>query len=370
MNKIIFLFWLFFKKLRTKLVLKFEKKAVPSQILSDKDFTNKLWTIIHSNLVESDNTTYYNTRIKNKDLSNNLAQARVLLSATMLFKKSKSEQLLRLINSLSNYLLTVRTEKKIWLFNQKWWNKQDEGIATIWVLLALLEAYKINGNEDLFRDIIESTNATHKYLYSKINSLNHNIGDNFWCLNAASTYAMYISRLLQFNREDEYIENLNQSINLCSEHVTDEGYFSYSDLRKGTYLLLYNPIVIITLEEALKSEYVDDSVRNNIEVKIEAAKEFISRQRDDEDFFVEPEQKQFSRYIISNITCLVALRNIIKKEKNIEILNNIKSYLINDDLYLCRNENGEFYNGKLYEVKDVLVTEVYFWFNYYLNSDR
>lgn len=366
MYKLTFYFWLLFKKIRTFLYIKFEKKVLNDLILSDENFKNILWAKIKKNLIAIESNTFYRTKIKNKELPNNLAQARVLLSAILLLnEKNQINHLSTIINRLKNYLLSVKTKNNLWLFNQKWWNKQDEGIATIWVLLALLEVYKLNKNDDLLKEIISSTEAMNEMLFSKSCSLRHNLGDSFWCLNAASTYAMYISKLLEFTNKKEYVENLNLSIKLCLDNITDEGFFPYSEIRKGTYLLLYNPIVIITLKEALKSNFIYPELKKRSIKDIEIVKNFVYKQKDKDYFFVEPEQEKFARYIISNITSLIALKDIITNEEETKIFNNIKSYIIDNELYLCRNEKGEYFNGNLYEVRDVLLTEVFYWFTYY-----
>lgn len=218
--------------------------------------------------------------------------------------------------------------------------------------------------EELLNEILESTQSLHKLLYNRKKSLVHNIGDNFWCLNAASTYAMYIGKLLDISFNKEFVEKLNMSVKLCIDNITEDGFFPYSELRSGTYLLLYNPIVIITLEEALKSIYIETELKERSLKQLERVKKYIYQQKDEDYYFIEPEQKKFSRYIISNITSLIALRNILSKDEEKKIFDNVKSYMINDRLYLCRNENGEYFNGNLYEVKDVLLTELFFWLNF------
>lgn len=89
MRKIIFYFWLLVKKVKTFLFIKFEKKVKNKYIIDDIDFREKLWGKILGNLVLTENKIFYNTKIKNRSLPNNLAQSRVLLSAVTLLKKKK-----------------------------------------------------------------------------------------------------------------------------------------------------------------------------------------------------------------------------------------------------------------------------------------
>ncbi|MCP4970508.1 MAG: hypothetical protein GY932_07945 [Arcobacter sp.] len=266
--------------------------------------------------------------------------------------------------------MSTRKKNLLYEFNQKWWKDQDEGIATIWTLIALLEVYKKNKDKNLLNNILSTTEAMHKHLFTDETSLMHTKNDNFWCLNSVSTYAMFISKLLEYHFDKIFVHNLITSINLCINNIDQEGYFPYSQTRTGTYLLLYNPIVIITLEDALASKFIDEKLKRISFQKIEAAKIFLHKQQDENGYFVEPEQKQYSRYIISNITSLIALRKTVSKDEELVIFNSIKRYLINDEIYLCRNEKGEFFNGSLYEVKDVLLTEIFYWLTYYLSTKK
>ena len=265
-----------------------------------------------------------------------------------------------------NFIISIRDESGIYKFNQKSWNLQDEGIATIWVLLALLKVYEITNNSDLLNEMVDTVNDMHRNMVDKLNSLLHNLGDNYWYLNAASTYAFFASQFLDYHYDKEIFNNYINAVELCVSKITPYGYFPYSGKRHGTYLLLYNPIVIYTLENSVNSHLINHELKIKAENAIENARKFILKQMDEGNFFVEfSEQKKFSRYIISNLTSLVALKNKIPKELECKILKNI-SYLINDKLYLCRNSEGEYFNGNLYEVSDVLTTEVFYWLLTYL----
>ena len=296
-----------------------------------------------------------------------LAQSRVLLSFCKLYNNNQiSFNDKYIIENLKEFILSLQENSGIYKFNHRNWNLQDEGIATIWALLSLLQAYKIIKDERLLTRILDTVDIMQHKLIDKNNSLKHTQGDNFWCLNAASTYAFFVNQIIEYYNTEELLINYEKAIELCVQKLTPEGYFPYSEKRQGTYLLLYNPIVIYTLENAIDNNIIGNVLKTQTQKALEQARLYLLKQMDDNKFFVEPEQKKFSRYIISNITSLVALKNKIPKDLESQIRSNITSFLVNDKLYLCRNSKSQYFNGNLYEVKDVLTTEVFYWLLSYL----
>ena len=360
-------FFLIQSKISMRIHNTLEKKVKCDNLISVEDFQFFLLKIIISNLIKTDSGIYFNTRIKNINKPMTLAQARVLLSFCKLYDNNQiSFRYKYIIENLKEFILSLQENSGIYKFNHKKWNLQDEGIATIWSLLSLLQAYKILKDEKLLGRILNTVNIMHNKLIDKNNSLIHTLGDNFWCLNAASTYAFFVNQILPYYYTEELVFNYKKAIELCVQKLTPEGYFPYSKKRTGTYLLLYNPVVIYTLENAINNDIIDKELEAQTINALERARLYLLKQMDENKFFVEPEQKRFSRYIISNITSLVVLKNKISKELESQILNNITSFLINDKLYLCRNRSGQYFNGNLYEVNDVLITEVFYWLLTYL----
>ena len=362
-------FWLLNKKIRIKLHNLFEEKKTLNKTPSLEYVNFYLWNFIQKRFVYTSKGIFYKTKVMNNNEPMTLAQARVLLGLCKLY----SNNLIRhnglfLIKEFQKFILSMKSKNGIYKFNQKSWSLQDEGIATIWVLLALLETYKITNEKTLLQEIIKTIETVNKILFSKKNSLLHTLGDDYWTLNAASTYAWFVAELFPFYKTEELLENYEISIALCNSKIEEnsQNYFPYSEKKPGTYLLLYNPVVIYTLAKAINSKFITTELKLETEKNLEKARDFVLSQMDKEYFFVEPEMKVFSRYIISNIIALISLKSKIDKEKEVKILNNIQSYFIDEKMFLCRNENGEYYDGNLYEVNDVLVTEVFYWLTNYL----
>lgn len=310
---------------------------------------------------------YFKTKIQNSSKPLILSQARILLIFSYQFNNNNSISNKWIIAQLVNYVKGERNEEGYYTFNYSSWDKQDEGIATVWVLIALLKGYEVLQDISLLEFIIETSNIMLDKLYSERTSLVHTRDDNFWCLNAASTLAWFLSDLLKHHYDERYEKAMNNSINICLDMQTDEGFFPYSEKRTGTYLLLYNPIVVYTLAQCKNSVCINVNLCNKLENKLSLARKFILSNLDKEGFFVEPEVKKYSRYIISNVTSLVALKGFISTDIEEQILKNIFKFMKNGELFLCINDDYKLFNSSLFRLRDQLSIEVLYWLQVYQN---
>lgn len=365
MNFKLKMFRYYLKLLQKKTINKFhnkiEIKVGINACGSIECFLFQLTKILFRNLFYEKDYLYFKTKIKNNSKPLILTQARILLILTYQFFYEKNYIKKWMIRKFVNYLLSERNENGYYTFNYESWDRQDEGIATVWVLSALLKANEILQDDKLVNFITETTNIMLDKLYFEETSLVHTKGDRHWCLNAASTLAWFLSELLKYDDNQRYEKAMNNSVKICLEQQTAEGFFPYSEKRKGTYLLLYNPIVVYTLDKCKDSKYLDDSIKNSLEDKLNFARNFILKQMDNKNYFVEPEIKTYSRYIISNVTSLVALKGFIDKDLENKILLNIQSFMKADQLFMCIDDKYFLYNSSLFRLKDQLSIEVLYW---------
>ena len=231
-SKIRYYLFLLQKKFNIRIHNLLEKKVENNNLRSMEDFQFFLFKIIFSNLIKTENGIYFNTKVKNKNKPNTLAQVRILISFCKLHNnKQIIFNVKYIIENLKNFILSIRENSGIYKFNQKSWNLQDEGIATIWVLLALLKVYEITNDLDLLNEIVDTIDLLHKNLVDEKNSLLHNLGDDYWCLNAASTYAFFAGQFLNYHYDEKMLKNYIKAVELCISKLTPEGYFPYSEKR-------------------------------------------------------------------------------------------------------------------------------------------
>ncbi|MCB0729594.1 MAG: hypothetical protein KDC88_01065 [Ignavibacteriae bacterium] len=361
-NRIVYYFFLLLDKIRIYVHNRFEKHVKPTDSNRINDFKIFLWQHLLHNLKFNKDGYFFNTAVKNKKSPMVLSQARVILILTS-FGKNEIGGIDNnfLIKELTNYLIKMRGNDGLFKFNQVSWNLQDEGIASVWSTLALIKAYEKTNEGNYLNIAISTTEAMLKHLYTKETSLIHTFGDNFWCLNSASTFAYSCCLLLEHYYSEDIVSAMNDSIKLCTEKIDEDGHFPYNLKRQGTYLLLYHPIVILTLEFCLSSKYLRDDVKTDLISANKKAINFLIKQIDNSNRIFEPEIKHYNQYIITNITSIVALKGKINEDIINQMLYNIAKYLKDDTLFLCMDKKNELYNSDLYKVSDVLAIEVLYW---------
>ena len=364
-NPVYYIF-LLFKKIKVLFhnILEPHVNTLPKA--DPEEFKIFLWQQKMKNLSFHEKGCYFRTNITNKKSPMALSQARTILilcnDPTLSEPKFRSAFL---IKKLTDYLISMRDSNGLFKFNQASWDLQDEGIASVWSTLALIKAYEVTNEKYYLEVAISTLNAMLSNLYTRETSLIHTAGDYFWCLNSASTFAYACSLMLNHHYSDEIKEAMIDSINLCIDKIGDDGHYPYNLKRQGTYLLLYHPIVMITLDCCLLSEYLDNKTRQRIVASNKIAQEFLLKCIDKEKRIFEPEVTHYGQYIITNVATLLALKGKIETDLEKTLLNNIATFWKNDELYLCKDKNNRLYNSDLYSVKDVLAIEVLYWLDLY-----
>jgi hypothetical protein len=369
MKNITYYIGLIIKKTKITLHNKFEPKVKADEVIDLESFKVFLWGFLYKNLYYTPMGYFFKTRITNNKSPMILSQIRVILILVNNLNNDKNGFNKKfLISSMTKYLLSMRSKNGLFKFNQVSWDLQDEGIASVWATLALVKSYEVTKETSFFDAAFLTMQKMITNLYSKETSLIHTKGDNFWCLNSASTFAYVCSLLLEYKYDESIKSAMNESIELCNSKIADDGHFPYNYMRQGTYLLLYHPIVIITLEYCLNSNHLEKKIRENLLVVLQHARNFLIKSIDKNDRIFEPEIKHYSQYIITCISSLLALKNFIPKSLELSLLNNVIKFWKENTLFLCRDNNDFLYNSDLYSVKDVLTIEVLYWLDLYLKK--
>jgi hypothetical protein len=297
-----------------------------------------------------------------------LSQARAILilcnNSTLGDPKFRSRFL---IKKMTDYLISMRDTNSLYKFNQAAWDLQDEGIASVWATMALIKSYEATEDQKYIDAAKLTMDAMLNLLYKKNTSLVHTAGDDFWTLDAASTFAYVCSLLLEHICSEEVKEAMNDSIELCITNISANGHFPYHQTR-DTYLLLYHPIVMKTLEYCISSEHLDKHIKERLEKILINAKDFLVNCIDQNNQIFEPEVNRYGQYIITMVTTLYALKGKIEFQKEITLLNKIAAYLQNGKLYICLDNQNRLYNSDAYNIRDVFLIEVLFWLDLYFNE--
>jgi len=361
---------LLIKKFRIRFHNRFEPHIISSLEVDPEGFKIFLWQQFMKNLTIDFNGCYYKTKVTNKNSPMVLSQARSILilcnNPKLIEPKFRSTFL---IKKMTDYLISMRDQEGLFKFNQVSWDLQDEGIASVWATLAIIKAYEITNERRYLEIAISTMNSMFKNLYTKETSLIHTAGNYYWCLNSASTFAYVCSLLLNHHYSNEIKEAMNDSINLCLNNIAEDGHYPYSLKRRGTYLLLYHPIVIITLDYCLSSKYLDNKIKERLIITNKIARKFLQECIDEKIRIFEPEFTNFQQYIITNATTLLAVKDKIDTELEMKLYNNLAKFWKDNTLYLCKDKKEKLFDGDLYSVKDVLTIEVLYWLDLYNKNE-
>ena len=247
MKKIFYYLLLLIKKIKIKTHNLLERKVASNNEVNLEDLNLLLWQKLIHGINYAEKNFYFNSKVKNKKAPMLLSHARTILIICNNSKNfSTTFESKYLVRKLTDYLIGLKDNRGLYKFNQASWNLQDEGIASVWATLALIKSFEYLNEPKFLEEAIITMNSMLENLYSKETSLLHTEGEDYWCLNSASTLAYACSLILEYTHSEKIINAMNDSINLCVDKIAEDGHYPYNSVRQGTYLLLYHPIVIIT----------------------------------------------------------------------------------------------------------------------------
>ncbi|MCB0749428.1 MAG: hypothetical protein KDC90_18355, partial [Ignavibacteriae bacterium] len=161
----IYYTFLLFKKIKIILHNYLEPHIKVEANVDQSKFEDFLWQNLKNNLSEDVNGIYFNSKVTNKNMPMLLSQARVILILCNNLNSFGSEQeSKKVIQEMTNYLISMRDEKGLFKFNQASWDLQDEGIASVWSTLALIRSYEVIKNEEYLKVAVSTMESMLKYL--------------------------------------------------------------------------------------------------------------------------------------------------------------------------------------------------------------
>ena len=358
-------FHLAIKKIKTKLYSQFERKVKSESSIDLHTFILFLFKETLKNLHIDEIGIYYKTKINKKNTPVIVSHSRLI---TLLCDGlDHGDFIIKdncLIEKLADFLITLKTNNNLYEFNNVKWEKQDEGVASVWAGIALIKAYEAIKKQTYLEEAISVYKSIIKNLYTPETGLIHTAGQDFWCANTSSKLAYFCSLILRNNYSKEIEEIMVNSIKICIDNIAEDGHFPYTKIHPNTYILLYHPSVIFYLDKCLESEYLKNDFKIKIKNVSKSALSYLLNRTDKFFRFHEPEFYNF--YIITTVTALAAVKGKIGENIQKSIISNILKYFNKNELYLFIDENDYLFNGIQYKFKDVSTVETLYWLVQYL----
>ena len=137
------------KKIQIKLHNTFEKRKRSTSTIDFDSFYFFLIKETLSNLHFTEKGIFYKTKINQNQLPVVTSHSRLISLLCDGFDveyfpvKNKY-----LIEKLADFLITLKNKDNLFNFNKHKWDKQDEGIASVWAAIALIKSYHIIKKDD------------------------------------------------------------------------------------------------------------------------------------------------------------------------------------------------------------------------------
>lgn len=369
MNDINYYFNLLLKKIRIRLTILFEKKERIEEANSTiEDFLEFLWIGILNRLTRSGSGIYFKTKTTNEDKPILVAQARLISLICDCFESKLNFTSSAIVRKLTNNLISLKGENNLYSINVSKWDKQDEGIASVWASIALIKAYKITNNDEYRNEAQKTFLAIKKYLYKDNIGLVHTCGQNYWCINASSKLA-YLCVLLKENGIELTEGVFENCIKLCIREQENNGAYPYTEKHKGIYILLYQASVIFYLNKCLMAKFLNEENIKKIQASIGAGMNYLKNTMTKDFKFEEPDKEKGNYYLISSVTSLAAISFYDKKEQT-DLINDVIKFMKNDKLFLYKDKNNKLFNGRLNHLSDVYIVETLYWIIQYLVNNE
>ena len=185
------------KKVKIEIHNRIEKRVKINSRIDIETFLVFLIREVFKNIdFNSNKEIFYKTEIAKSQKPVVLSQARLISLLCDGFSCSQFPIKDRiLIERLSNYLVSLENDKNLFELNNLKWDKQDEGIASVWGAIALIKTYELTQQKYYLEASLTTFNSMLRYLYSPKTGLVHTMGQDYWCINASSKFA-YLCSLL------------------------------------------------------------------------------------------------------------------------------------------------------------------------------
>ena len=301
---------------------------------------------------------YYKTKLKSRKSYILIAQARLVIVFSYLFKITKDPQYKKYSELISNYIISKKNKNGIYSFHKPFWFSQDEGIATYLSILALLLVYSITNDEIYLKNAMISGDISRKILYNNKWGYVHTLNQDFWCPNSSGLAAQCYSLLYIFTQKSKYKEWMDDGLYYLIKGLKDNDIFAYSEKHPGIYITSYHALNTYFLTYFNEKKDVLN-LDNTVEIYLKKAIKGLKKLIRNDGSIVEPELDYYA-YINSVAASNAIFRlNYLKKEEE-KTLRYLSFFFNKNDIGLYI-KNNKLYNGPYKYFKDVLETEILFW---------
>jgi len=287
-----------------------------------------------------------------------LVQPRACLAYKNLYRLSGNEEYLIKAQSLGDYILLHQENNGLFLAHGAPNYPLDEGVATYWNSLALLELYELDKKDEYLEASVKVGEAGREYLYGENYGYEHTMGQEMWCLNVSIVAAFVYKLLYEFTGDDKYYKYCSDGLKVVLENITEYGMFPYTKKNQRVYYTLYHSLVTYFL---LLFENTPWDEEWKITHKAYLAVEYLSCLVRKDGSVIEPELDGYV-YAVSLAASAAVFSKVNDYDKSTKItrfLSKFRSHK-NDKIYILE-KNNKLYMGQRKEFWDSYTCVCFDW---------
>jgi len=215
--------------------------SVEDLVIRLESFLEPLWT----NKDPSGRPTHRHIRTGEYDSSGHYlhAQSRTCQAFQDLYLATREIGYMAKAQSLADYLVTHQEENGLFLAHRKSGYPRDEGIATYWAVVTLINMSRLSGDHAYLDAAIRGGDAGRVHLFGESYGYAHTIGQKFWTPNASGGASLAYKLLYEATSEERYHTYVTDGLKHVVGHLNEEGMFEYCEKRTSIYLSSYHALV-------------------------------------------------------------------------------------------------------------------------------
>lgn len=261
---------------------------------------------------------------------------------------TKSTGYLKKADELGQYLLKHQERNGLFLSNCNPKGRQDEGIATFWAEIQLVELYKCTRNKQYLDSIISAIESSRKFLFYKNIGYVHTMGDTTWTTNAniAAAYA----NLLTYKETGtiQYLQWAREAVIQTIRWQQSNGLFLYSQGRQSIYISVYHTLVTLFLMLYNKHDPVPE-----ISTVINRALIYQKNLERLDGSIKEPDLKYYS--FCTSVGISITLNTLINDyEKVSKSINFLNKFFSKNNMYVYYKDNKIYNNNRKIDVNNYI----------------
>lgn len=267
------------------------------------------------------------------------AQTRGCQAFQNLYLATKENDYLAKAQCLADYLVTHQEENGLFFAHRTLGYPRDEGIATYWAVVTLVNMSKLSSDHAYLEAAIRGGDAGRLYLFGESYGYAHTIGQEFWTPNASAVASLAYKLLYEATSEERYHAYVADGLKHVVGHLNEEGMFEYCEKRTSIYLSSYHALVTYFLF-LFKGSQWDEAF--SVSSAFQRSLGFLEKLTQKDGSIIEPDVK-YESFVLSVAISAAVYTKIGKHGVANELIVFLCRFFTSNRFYLFQRQNRLYY---------------------------